>query len=141
METQENIKINSSNFGELEIEPHQIFNFENGILGFENLKDYVIIAEDEYLPLKWLISLDNPDIGFPIISPWIIEFKYKIGRDFDQDKQIAMVIVTIDGRNNNMTANLKAPVIFDLEKQTGNQIILPTDRYSTYHKIVKDKNK
>ncbi|MFN3782156.1 MAG: flagellar assembly protein FliW, partial [Candidatus Kapaibacteriota bacterium] len=51
--------IKTLQFGELEIEPQHIFYFENGILGFEDLHEFVLIADEETLPFKWLISIEK----------------------------------------------------------------------------------
>ncbi|MCX7879881.1 MAG: flagellar assembly protein FliW [Ignavibacteria bacterium] len=128
-------KIKTLQFGKLEIEPHHIFYFENGLFGFEDLREFVIIAEEETLPFKWLISLERPEIGFPLLSPWHIDLLYDPGDDFDLEKNVLMVIITLENENKQMTANMKAPVVFDVENQRGWQVILPTDKYSTNYVI------
>ncbi len=118
-------------FGELEIADENIFTFPEGILGFEDLKKYVLISDDNTAPFKWLLSIDSPEIGFPIISPWLIDLSYSPGKNYDYNQTIPMVIVTIGGGVGNMTANLKAPILLDISDCTGEQIIIPTDKYST----------
>lgn len=130
-------KVFSAQFGELEIYPNHIFYFENGILGFEDLHEFVLISEEETLPFKWLISLEQPEIGFPVLSPWHLDLFYDPGEDFDLDKQVLMVIVTLEDENGQMTANMKAPIIFDVENQKGWQTILSSDKYSTNFVIPK----
>ncbi len=134
-----NVVINSLQFGELDIAKENIFTFSEGILGFEDLKQYVLINDDNTAPFKWLLSIDNPDIGFPIISPWLIDFEYIPGKDYDYSKIIPMVIVTIGGGANNMTANLKAPILLNIDELSGVQIIIPNDKYSTNELINKIK--
>jgi len=129
--------IKTFQFGTIEIEPHHIFYFENGILGFEDLREFVLIADEETLPFKWLISVENPEIGFPLLSPWHLDLMYDPGPDFDLEKLVLMVIVTLEDENKQMTANMKAPIVFDVENQKGWQIILPTDKYSTNYVIPK----
>ncbi|MGQ9820033.1 MAG: flagellar assembly protein FliW [Candidatus Kapaibacteriales bacterium] len=130
-------KIFSSQFGELEILPQHIFHFENGILGFEDLREMVLISDEDTLPFKWLISIEQPEIGFPILSPWHLDLFYDPGEDFDLEKQVLMVIVTLEDENGQMTANMKAPIVFDVETQKGWQTILSTDKYSTNFVIPK----
>ncbi len=124
-------KIRTTQFGEIEIEPQHIFYFENGILGFEDLKEFVLISDEETLPFKWLLSLEKPEIGFPIISPWYLDLQYDPGDEFDLERLVLMVIVILEDENKQMSANLKAPVVFDVENQKGWQTILPADKYST----------
>ncbi len=129
--------IRTLQFGELEIEPQHIFYFDEGILGFEDLHEFVLIADEETLPFKWLISIEKPEIGFPLLSPWHLDLTYDPGPDFDLEKQVLMVIITLEDENKQMTANMKAPIVFDVENQKGWQTILMTDKYSTNFLIPK----
>ena len=122
--------IQTNQFGELEVEQRHIFIFGEGVLGFEHLREFVLINEEETAPFRWLISLEEPNIGFPLLSPWHIDLSYKPGKDIDLNKQVVMVIITLENENGKMTANMKAPIVFDVEKQLGKQIILTSDKYS-----------
>ena len=129
------LTINTIHFGELEIEANHIYNFPEGLLGFEDLNSFVLISEEETEPFKWLISIDNPDIGFPLISPYFIDKDYKPGRDIDLDVDVPMCVVTLGDENKNMTVNLKAPIIFNVKELIGKQVILLSDKYSTNYYI------
>jgi flagellar assembly factor FliW len=129
------IKINSTNFGELEIQPDNIFFFENGILGFETLNNFVLIADDDITPFKWLMSIEEPEIMFPLISPFFVDGKYNAGKSIDLEKHVLFSVVTFNDGNGNVTANLKAPVVLDPSNLTGEQIIIPIDKYSVSHII------
>ena len=129
------IVIDTHQFGEIEVTPELIFHFDNGLLGFEDLMDYVLISEESTEPLNWLISVTKPEIGFPVLSPWHIDINYEPGEDFDPRVEIVMVIVTLSDENGRLSVNLKAPVIINAEKLTGKQIILRSDRYSPTHII------
>ncbi|MDQ1266610.1 MAG: flagellar assembly factor FliW [Bacteroidota bacterium] len=138
MESESEIKvIDTLQFGEIQVQPQFIFNFPSGMLGFDDLRDFVLITEEETVPFKWLISMDNPEIGFPLLSPWLIDLSYEPGRFFDIQKDVIFVVVTLEDEKGYMTANLKAPVILDVESQVGSQVILPSDRYSPTHAISK----
>lgn len=123
--------IETLHFGSIEVEEKHIFYFEEGLLGFENLREFVLISEEETAPFKWLISLEQPDIGFPLLSPWHIDLTYKPGKDFSEKRQAIFVVVTLENDEGLMTANMKAPVVLDVVDQSGRQIILPSDKYST----------
>lgn len=132
--------ITTPHFGEIEVEQQHIFHLQDGMLGFERLKDFVLISEKETEPFKWLISLDEPDIGFPLISPWYLDIQYKPVRDFDIENQVVFVVITLQDYDGNMSANMKAPVILNVDDQTGEQIIIPSDKYQTNF-IIKTKKK
>lgn len=135
MQEQEAIKINTLYFGELEVPMENIIKFSDGLLGFEHLKNYVLISDEESEPFKWLVSIEEPEIGFPIVDPWFVINKYNPGRGVDTDKDAVFSIVTLGNSERKMTANLKAPIIIDIHSKEGKQIILPSDKYSTNHVI------
>lgn len=137
--TQETKTITTLHFGELSIEPRHIFIFPEGVLGFEQLREFVLISEEDTLPFRWLISLDSPEIGFPLLSPWYLDTAYDSGKDVNIERQVIFVVITLEDEKGLMTANMKAPIILDVEKQTGAQVILPTDKYSPTHVIQKKR--
>jgi flagellar assembly factor FliW len=128
----EQITIQSPDFGELEIQPNNIFYFEYGLLGFENLNNFVLITDDDIVPFKWLMSIEEPSIMFPLISPLLIVQDYNAGKDIDED-QVIFAVVTLNDGSGNITANLKAPVILHSSELTGEQRILTTDKYDVNH--------
>lgn len=129
--------IKSSQFGELEVSPENIFTFEEGLLGFEEYKKYVLISDEITEPFKWLIALEEPEIGFPIVNPWHIDIEYNPGKKYNYEVVVPMVIVTIGCGVSEMTANMKAPLLLNIEDMSGEQIIIASDKYSTNEKIHK----
>jgi flagellar assembly factor FliW len=127
----EKLILQTRQFGEIEIDDESIYNFPNGILGFEEIKKYVLISEEETAPFKWLISVDEPSIGFPLLSPFYLDLEYNIGKNIDLDKYVLFAIITLSDENGNISANLKAPLVFDIINMTAEQIILPFEKYST----------
>ncbi len=136
---QDIVKINTPHFGELEISKEHIFHFENGMLGFEELKDYVLISDEDTDPFKWLISLENPDIGFPLLSPQLIDLDYRYGKEYEDPYYAPFVVITLAGIDGNITANMKAPIILNIENLSANQIILPSEKYSPNHVLKLNK--
>lgn len=131
--------VKTSHFGEIKVTPETIFYFENGVLGFEELNNFVLITENETVPFKWLLAIENPEIIFPVISPWYIIDNYNPGKNFNLENNVLLAIVTLNDGEGNITANLKAPVALNVIEQTGEQIILPTDKYSLNHIISQKK--
>lgn len=124
-------KIITLHFGEITVASDYIFTFPEGVLGFEYLREFVLISEEETAPFKWLVSIEEPEIGFPLLSPWLLDLQYNPGKSYDVDKLVFFVIVTLEDENHQMTANLKAPIILDPEVQDGKQVILSSEKYST----------
>ncbi len=128
-------RIRTQQFGEIEVTEQHIFYFNDGLFGFQELKEFVLVSEERTEPLKWLLSLDNHEIGFPVISPFIIDLNYRVGKEFAEDKFVPMVIITLANARGKMTANMKAPVVLDVRDQSGRQIIMSSDRYSPEYPI------
>ncbi|MCL2039876.1 MAG: flagellar assembly protein FliW [Bacteroidetes bacterium] len=135
----EPIKINSYSFGEIEIQPDNIFYFENGLLGFESLNNFVLISDDEIAPFKWLMAIEDPGIMLPIVSPFFIDEEYHIGKYLDLERYVLFSVVTFNDGNGNVTANLRAPIILCSDDLTGEQIIIVSDAYSVNHIISSKK--
>jgi flagellar assembly factor FliW len=131
---QEIRKIFTTQFGELDIEQKHIFVFPSGLLGFEELREFVLISEEETVPFKWLICLEKPEIGFPLLSPWHIDLTYDPGPGFDLESEVMMVVITLRDRGL-MTANLRAPIVLDVHNQSGKQVILHSEKYYTDYTI------
>ncbi len=127
--------INTDQFGQLEVDSQYVFEFPEGIFGFENLREFVLIHQVETAPFRWLISLEEPSIGFPLLSPWHIDLSYKPSSDIDLDREVIMVIITLEDEQGKMTANMKAPIVFDVPDRKAKQVILPSDKYLTNYVI------
>ena len=67
--------IQTTVFGELEINEDKIITFPEGIPGFENLTRFVMIILDQTKPFLWLQSVDE-DVSIPVISPFEFDADY-----------------------------------------------------------------
>ena len=139
------MKLNTKNFGEIEIDKQKIINFPEGILGFEEEKKFIIINnEDEENPFQWLQSIKSLDLAFAIINPFFVYPNYdivipktaqeKLKIEDPKDINIYSIVVVPEDMEK-MTANLLGPVIININKKLGKQVILDDNRYSTKHYI------
>ncbi len=101
------------------------------------MRNFVLISEEETVPFRWLISIEKPDIGFPLLSPWHVDLTFEPGMKLNLDKEVIMVVITLEDEKGLMTANMKAPILLNVEEQSGKQIILTSDKYSTNYVINK----
>ena len=62
------MKLNTARFGEIEIEENRIFNFVMPIIGFDMLHKFIILDPNKDTLFKWLQSIEDPALAFPIIS-------------------------------------------------------------------------
>ena len=143
--------IETTHFGAIEINEADILNFEEGIIGFEEVKKFVIIdSEDRESPFKWIQAVDKPELAFALVNP----FKIKKDYDFDltdeeveylgvNDASEVMVfsIVVVPEDIKKISMNLKAPLIINKPNNKAAQIILDTDKYTVRHFILDELQK
>lgn len=138
------VKIKTKNFGEIEIEEKQKIAFPQGILGFENQKEYYLIIKEDS-PFLWLQCSSDENLAFVLINPYLFmpDYNLKIGqKDWDvidvkpEDDYLVFAIVTIPANPEEMTANLQGPVIINPKKRWGVQAISLDDNYSIKHLIL-----
>lgn len=139
--------VTNSQLGNLTIDPDKITTFPEGLIGFEDLIQFAIIDLPEYEPFQWLLSIDDPDISFPIISPILVleDYEPKISKaeaynigEFEDRDLLMYAIVTIRPEFKRASANLKGPIIINQKKRLGQQIVLADERYLTSHDFIRD---
>jgi len=138
------MKVNTKAYGEIEIDEKQKITIPQGLFGFEEYKNFVLIdAEQE--PFFWLQSVDEADIAFILINPFMFRTDYEINAENDELAEIGInspqdalifSIVTIPQDGGPMTANLQGPLIVNKSKMTGMQAILTDIRWKTKHDIM-----
>ena len=95
----------------------------------------MLVSVEDTAPFKWLISIDQPEIGFILLSPWLVDSHYNPGKSVDTETNAVFVVIKLEKDRGEMSANMKAPVVLDAENNIGEQIILPSDKFSTNYVI------
>jgi flagellar assembly factor FliW len=72
------MKIQTTRFGEIEIEEGRIFKFILPIIGFNELKDFVIVDINKDNFFKWLQSVEDPSLAFPVVSVFSMNIDYSV---------------------------------------------------------------
>ena len=138
------MKINTNYFGELEVDENEILEFEKGMLGFEELKKFVIIKDSEIF-IEWLQSIEDTT-SFAIMDPFVADNNYsfelpdKIMEKLDiKSKEDVMIrtVVIIPEDITKIRTNLQSPIIINSKLKKAMQIILDDSypiRYEFYDK-------
>jgi flagellar assembly factor FliW len=140
-------KINTTRFGEIEVEEKLIIRFPDGLIGFPDLKRFTLLEHKPGSPFMWLQSLDDPDLAFVVMNPLLVKADYLqdavpqdcetiAGEGGDKDPIVLAIATIPHGEARKMTVNLQGPLVIDIEAQIGRQIILATPGYSTRHTIM-----
>ncbi len=132
-------------FGEVSVGRDEMVSFPNGLPGFERCRRYGLVALEEETPFLRLLSMDNPSVGFVLINPLLIwaDYNPQIGKEDLEGLEIASseelavyCIVTLSPVPQQVTANLKGPILINTRTQQARQMILVDERYHTKHSIL-----
>lgn len=138
-------KFKTTRFGEIEVLEEEVIKLPSGLIGFPELSRFILLDHDKNSPFKWLQSLDDGAIAFVLINPLLFRSSYTVEvteaevSDLEltsEEDAVISVIITMPSNPQNMTANLKAPLIFNLKNRMGKQIILNNPNYSTRHNVM-----
>ena len=119
-----------------------------GILGFEQMKNYLLIANPAEEPFRWLRVKDNPGLAFIVIEPFLVAPDYHpdipepdvefLGLAAPSDAAL-FNIVTLHGTGR-ATVNLKGPVVINRNTGVGKQVIIANaSEYSVQHPLPIDE--
>jgi flagellar assembly factor FliW len=113
------LTIESSRFGQVEIDPASVLEFPEGLIGLAGSR-YAMIVDNPEAPFMWLQSLDDPSLALPVTNPhrffadFAVEVVDEDAERLSLDASSAMdVYVTVRAAPTlkDFTANLKAPIL------------------------------
>jgi flagellar assembly factor FliW len=120
------------------------FAFAHGLFGFPAAKRFVITE----IPgggdiFKQMVALDEEGLSFTLVYPYAFFPEYapdipdsdlaELGAS-EADQVIVMAIANVPAQFKETTANLKAPLVFNMKARTARQVIL-TDDYATRQRL------
>lgn len=125
--------INTKFLGEVEIKESEILTFNQGLPGFPEYKQFILLSLDADLPLALLQSTEEATIGFVVAFPFAFKQDYAFDLS-EEDKEdlhiekeeevLTYSIVTLQETFVDSTINLLAPIVINANKKLGKQIVL-----------------
>ena len=136
-------------FGQIEYGESDVVKFEDGLIGFPQYQNFLIVNHKEESVFRWLQSIEEPDLAMPIVSPtaFVTDYRPEVklsqvkGLELSEDTpRIIYTTVTIPhGKPEEMTLNLAGPIIINAVTQQAKQVVLEDESYSIRHKIMIQK--
>lgn len=123
-------KINTDRFGILEVKESEIIYMPDGIYGFPELTEFFLLPHDTESPFTWLQSAQESYFALVLID-WSKLTREEHGLAGEGIK----VVLTIPTDARNMSANLKAPIIFN-GKEARQVILGNSPQFQTRHKVI-----
>lgn len=132
--------VNTKRFGPVEIMNDQVITFVRPILGFEELSKYIVVqSEEDRRPFEFLQSIEDENLTFIVTDPFVFFKNYEfqldshwieaLGVESEKDVQV-MVVVTVRSAED-ISCNLRAPIVLNRARSVAAQIVLDNGGYST----------
>jgi flagellar assembly factor FliW len=130
----------------LTLNPDQMYEFPEGLPGFEKVKQYCLLSKEDEKPFLHLHAVGGFNLEFVVVSPWQITADYKpeisdddlayIGKPSDKEL-IILAIIVVAAPIGDSTANLAAPIIINAKNGKGKQIVIRNfSQYSNMYKFI-----
>ncbi|SHM38416.1 flagellar assembly factor FliW [Caldanaerovirga acetigignens] len=138
------MKIKTKFFSEVEVEEEKIINFPNGIIGFEDLKRFVLIDHPGSDVIKWLQSVDEDGFALPVIdpvkffpdyAPSLCESDLKKLKLNSIEDAVVLCVLSVPQEVERTTVNLKGPIVLNSLERLGAQLIAENPEYMIKHPV------
>jgi flagellar assembly factor FliW len=138
------VVIKTSRFGLVELKAEDVLTFPEGLLGFQSLRQFVLLDDPNDDIFAWLQSCELPSIAFPVLEPELFGHKYAVNlnrTDLESLKLQAdqtpgyLTIITIPDDATEMTANIKAPIVINVRDRIARQCVLQDNNLAIKEKI------
>ena len=124
----------TSHFGRISVESDDVLSFPAGLLGMEDCRRWVLLADLQNDAVAWMQSIDRPAVAVAVVTPrrFVPDYQMRIPRHELAPLQLADVkhakVLLIMGKTDGaMTLNLKAPLVVNLDRRIGRQVITNGD--------------
>ncbi len=136
------IAFKTTRFGRIEVSHDQVIHFPEGLVGFSHLKRFILIDHKDS-EVKWLQAVDDPDVAFIVIDPFLLNPSYEfkmpeaakglIGLE-DVDDLAVLVIVRI--YDDKLLANFHGPLVLNSATKRGVQLVVERPAGYVYNNTI-----
>ena len=135
------MKINTKFFGEIDISDDKVITFPNGIIGFPEMKRFVLLHDEEkgtQAGIRFLQSVEEPGFAMPVMDPLLVKPDYNpevedellaVAGNITPENLLVLVTVTVPGDLTKMSVNLQGPVIINIDENKACQLIVENADY------------
>jgi len=113
-----------------------IINFPKALAGFPELKAFRIFEPEGTYPLKFLQSVEHPEVSFACMDAATVKLDYEVplspedaeALDLEglEETMVLVIVVVPDENPRRMTANLAGPLVVNSRTRMGRQVQLNT---------------
>ncbi|MDD3167999.1 MAG: flagellar assembly protein FliW [Eubacteriales bacterium] len=143
------MKINTRDFGVIQVENDAVYEFSDGVYGFEEDKNFAIFEQAfEDVSFLYLQSIDHLIPCFLVFEPWDLYPDYQPVLSKEDmaacqvdniDDLIFLVIASVPSTIEELSINVKSPVVLNPKTGKARQVILQNPDYKVkYQPFQKD---
>jgi flagellar assembly factor FliW len=141
------MKVASLALGEIEVKSDDVYTFANGLAGFEEYRQFVIVQPDPNVPFSYLQSVEESSLSLLVANPFIFfpDYDFELADSavealnvMKREDVTVWTVITLGKSIADTTANLLAPLVLNTKERLGRQIILHQKQYQTKHKLFSD---
>ncbi|MEA4836081.1 MAG: flagellar assembly protein FliW [Anaeromusa sp.] len=143
------MKIQSTRFGELNVSEDDVIYFSKGLPGFAEEQRFALLPQGEESPFFFLQSTQDPNLTFLLVDPFSFFKEYhfeiddklvvQLGLSSEQPPMALCIVNVPQGKTQDMTANLSAPIIINRFARLGRQVVLTDTSYSLRQRLYLSK--
>ncbi|GAB2545176.1 flagellar assembly protein FliW [Gracilibacillus alcaliphilus] len=144
------MQIRTKYFGETEINPEETIHFSQGLPGFLQEKQFVLLGLEENGFFQVLQSTVTEQLAFVVVNPFLFVEDYQLQLEDTVLEQLAikheqdvmvLAIVTVKDPLACSTANLQAPIVINHTNKRAKQYIIKSQHYTPRETIFQQAEK
>ena len=122
--------ITTTRFGTLAIDVDDLLHFPHGVIGFEECRHWVLLADPNNSAVGWLQCADRPATALAVVSPRRFQPDYRIRVGQTQMSSLALAerdrlyaLCVVSKKDGQCVMNLRAPILINLDRRLGCQVV------------------
>ena len=138
------MRIQTRTLGAVEATPESFVTLPEGLLGYEDHKEFALVAPTAYAPFRWLLSFADPDVAFPVLDARDVAADYRPALAANDARALGaapadaleiLVLAAIDPAQGSLTVNLRAPILVHPVSRIARQVVLSDGRWAVDHAL------
>ena len=142
------MEVNTRDYGVIDVDESAIIRFEDGIIGFEGYRDYVLIDDAAgQSPFRRLQSVEDSGLAFILLDPFSVKPDYEFMMEDDlierlsvenANEVVVLAIVVVPDDVKKISFNLKAPLVINANLRKGVQYVVDRSNYGVRHYLFEE---
>ena len=133
------MRIETDRFGIIQVDEQELFLFPQGLIGLETLRQWALLPDPENPSVAWLQSASRGDRALAVISPraFVPDYRVHVSQRSIEVLQLrsnhrTYIVTTVAGGVGRLTTNLRAPIIMNLDRRLGCQVVTGDEQPMQY---------